>query len=503
MYTFLRSIYRRLDRLLLSRLPTGSQLSLKSTALRVARRIYPGRVGATSAAQLLSVPAAEESGASWREPKLPAWVLQEMEALSAIDPDLHPRGEMMRSDTFYSAPWTYDKPGVVYAELWRELCGRKFDCVILVPWLKTGGADLGAIHVANALADTFHARVLVITTEPTASPWAGRLSPRVKFIEAGKKLAGIAEVHQVDVMVRLLLQLAPSVLHVMNSKLGWEAIARNGLALRQATRLYASLYCDDTSELGLPVGYARTYLPRAYQCLDAVVTDNSQSPKLWAKEIGIPESLFHVLPFPGPVFATNVATTPGKALLWAGRLDRQKRPDLLLAIAKALPEYRFDVYGSSVIDKSGAHGLARAPNVVMHGPYDRFADLVKADHLAFVYTTAWDGMPNILLEAAAAGLPVVAPDVGGISDFLAAGDLLPAHAGIDDYVADIRVLAGTGSIRAGRVERQRNALARDRTLGMFLENLDKLAAYRACRKAAGDSTECAGRVSPRTSNSRL
>lgn len=493
MYRLLRFLYRMLDRSVLSHLPINVQTALKGAVLRVARMLYPRRILAMSAKQLVLPRGDTASGWSWQPPELPDWVKDEMVALSAIDPALHPEGELMRSAQFYSAPWTFDGPGLAYAQLWRALEGKGFDCVILVPWLKTGGADLGALHVANALADSFGARVLMIATEDTASPWSSRLSPKVKFVEAGAVLRELAPEHRIDVVVRLLLQLAPTVMHVMNSLLGWEAIARNGLALRQFMQIYVSLYCDDTDKWGLPVGYARKYLPRCYQHLNAAITDNTQSPRTWVRELGVPASLFHVLPFPGPSFRPHGRDEAGGALLWAGRLDRQKRPELLAEIARALPEFRFDCYGAALIDAADPSPLEGIPNVVLHGAYEKFGDLVKPDQVAFVYTTAWDGMPNVLLEAAASGLPIVAPSIGGISDFLAKADLLPAGAGAAAYAEAVRALAEDPSIGARRVEQQRVMLARTRTQGAFLENLGKLDAYHACRRFAvedvGDRTQ--------------
>ncbi|KRE99944.1 hypothetical protein ASG87_13200 [Frateuria sp. Soil773] len=76
----------------------------------------------------------------------------------------------------------------------------------------------------------------------------------------------------------------------------------------------------------------------------------------------------------------------------------------------------------------------------MHGGYDDFAKIVRPDHAAFIYTTAWDGLPNVLLEAASSHLPVVAPDIGGIRDLIPAQHLIHPADDADRYVRAIRAL---------------------------------------------------------------
>ena len=66
---------------------------------------------------------------------------------------------------------------------------------------------------------------------------------------------------------------------------------------------------------------------------------------------------------------------------------------------------------------------------------------------ALLYTSTFDGLPNVVLEAMGWGLPVIAPDVGGISEAVRDGEtgfLIPDH-GDDDrliaaYVAAIQRL---------------------------------------------------------------
>ena len=52
-------------------------------------------------------------------------------------------------------------------------------------------------------------------------------------------------------------------------------------------------------------------------------------------------------------------------------------------------------------------------NVTYMGAFTSFSQLPR-DYAVFLYTSLWDGLPNILLEVAKSGLPIVAPRVGGI-----------------------------------------------------------------------------------------
>src|SRR5438270_13573351 len=75
---------------------------------------------------------------------------------------------------------------------------RRIDLVVLVPWLKRGGADLAALLLVEGMLRLDpDAAVVVIATESGGSPWAARLPPSVEFIELGGK-CGNARTHDCD-----------------------------------------------------------------------------------------------------------------------------------------------------------------------------------------------------------------------------------------------------------------------------------------------------------------
>ena len=427
-------------------------------------------------------PVPEASG--WTVPSMPAWVEEEMRAIAHLEPELIPAGGELSKYGFYSVP-ADPAPGEAYFKLLEQVGAGEYSHVLLVPWLKQGGADRGIIYHARALAESLpQARILVVATERGDSPWADRLPSSVRFISFGNIAGHLEFDRQVTVLVRLMVQLQSPTLHIINSRVGWEMVRQYGRQLRQHSRLYASLFCDEYDANMLPVGYARDYLRDCYQEFETIFCDNSRYPQVWSHDLGIPLDSFTVLPFPydGDIDAVPAAAiTQGdpRRILWAGRLDRQKRPDVLARIAVRMPDVGFDVYGTAVMSSHGeaaAKVLEDLPNVILHGEFRRLEDVASPEHFAYLHTTSWEGTPTILFDVAASGLPICAPAVGGIVDFMAMADLIADPDDVDAFVMNLEALRASAEARDGLVLRQRQALSTQRRWSDFLAHLQRATA---------------------------
>ena len=83
-------------------------------------------------------------------------------------------------------------------------------------------------------------------------------------------------------------------------------------------------------------------------------------------------------------------------IIWAGRFDRQKRFDLLVEIARLMPDVNFRSWGKAVLDLSP--DMSNLPeNLQVNGPFVTYDDLPLEDCDGWLYTSAWDGMPTILI----------------------------------------------------------------------------------------------------------
>jgi glycosyltransferase involved in cell wall biosynthesis len=354
---------------------------------------------------------------------LPQWLIREWQSIHEIEPMLFPNsGEEMVV--------TRDGLNPV-AEIYASLSGqveKNVTHIILVPWLDRGGADLVAI---NYMKSIFHndadLHVVVIATANAESPWASKLPEQATFIEFGKVASQLSYDDQTTLLVRLLLQSSPGVIHNINSRLGYDVFVRFGVALSHASRLYMSIFCSDFTPEGRAIGYATEYLPRIFDHMTAVTVDNATFLEKMAHLYALDRNKMHLQYQPVHLFPQRDCCKSEKVgldILWAGRIDYQKRPDILLEIIRASSEYpfRFHIYGTSVLNRDvSIDKLASCENAHYYGVFDGLASLPIETFDVFLYTSQWDGLPTILLDAISLYLPVVASKVGGIGELIISG----------------------------------------------------------------------------------
>ncbi len=491
----LRLVHLALDRSLTSIFGSRFRQSYIRMSYRIKTSLFP-EYGAY-------IPAPSEIGplpqsVVWMPPAIPEWVLEEMKDLARdIDPILYPTDQFLANCRYYSFP-VLPRPGKIYRELMQCCRADHYTHCYAIPWLKRGGADLVALKHIEASARTPGCKVLVIMTEPGDSPWLSRIPAGVDVVDASLFVGEISHDELLLILVRIVVQLQIDTLHVINSRHVWEIVCRYGLAVSQRTQIFASIYCDDFDRYGQPVGFARQYLPDCYRRLTRVFTDNNAFPELLRQTYGYSPELFHVLksPVDASLSVPSVRKPEGRRVLWAGRLDRQKRPDLLLAIAQALTDVEFHVYGDAVLDykTSVVDSLRQLKNVRMLGGFDGVESLPFGAFSAFLYTSQWDGTPTMVIAAALASIPIVASRVGGVGDIVTEERGYPI-ADIDNvalYVARINEALGDPVGAESKAARAREYVKSEHSEASFAQAIAAIPGYMPA--AAGDPGAISGDV---------
>jgi glycosyltransferase involved in cell wall biosynthesis len=415
----------------------------------------------------------------------PDWLIKEWRSIHQIEPELFPSPDV----TGTLAQRQCEKSAIVshYAKL-SALIGSSPTHIFLLPFIRHGGADLGAIHFMTAVVkENPESRVVCLTTENSDSPWTGKLPEEVRVVEVGKLLANFPVDEQATLLLRLLLQKSPQVIHNIHSPLGFKLFSDNGTALATQSKLFLSLFSVGLSAEGRMVGYALDYLPLTMNCLTAVLTDNRQVVEQLCDLYGFEREKFSVIYFPVThSLKPREFKSRGHVLniLWAGRIDREKCPEVLIRIAselRALPVH-FHVYGEPVLEPAGfgqLQKLKELPNVTTYGRYDGFESIPATNYDLFLYTSQWDGLPNVLLEAVAAGLPVIAPDVGGVSELIndETGFLVSRPDAVDEYVEHLKIILNNYEVVIPKVEAARALVATRHSWNTFVSSLRQVPLY--------------------------
>ncbi len=355
----------------------------------------------------------------------PAWLTQEWREIHAIERQLFPTEHLLHHiATYDSITPDHKQAGSLYKQLVDSLNHDSYDYIIFVPWLVKGGADRYAINYANTIARLRPSkRVLVVATLPVASLWTHLLDKQVDFLDFGTITNGAPVGIKYRLMSHIIENSGASHLHIINSEFGYDFVqVHNSYIKNSNKKIILTSFSQSVDKDGRLYGYSHTHVPFVYDLASLITSDNEAVIRMWQNDYGFDDTklVVHRQPISLPKKSQSTKHAPQTLLriLWAGRLAPEKQPELLAPIAGQLEGIAtIDVYGSI---EHGYHHIADSlpANASYKGSFDGIESLNLSNYDALLYTSLFDGMPNVLLEVAQAKLPIIASSVGGIPEFI-------------------------------------------------------------------------------------
>ena len=297
-------------------------------------------------------------------------------------------------------------PAVIVAELMRGLDKNRFEQILV-----TGYCDENEADYLDTVAKDIQA---------------------TRIAGLGRSVSLIADLKAFFGLVSLIRKYKPDVIHTHTAKAGVLGRLASRLAGRGAVRVH-------TFHGHLLHGYFSSSLiklviliEKFFAARTSVLIAIGSKVKADLLAVGIGRADKYRVFFPGlPVPNTGSKSAAQSALgissevlycTFVGRLTQIKRPDRLLDVAAECKrrgiELRFLVAGEGeLFESSKQRAMREQLNVTFFGWRSDIDQIFAASDIA-ILTSDNEGIPLTLIQAAQAGLPIVATKVGSISDIV-------------------------------------------------------------------------------------
>ncbi|MCW7536288.1 glycosyltransferase [Aquabacterium sp. A7-Y] len=438
--------------------------------------------------------AAKVAETFWGTPEVVSAVL----LAAGIDPTIDP-GTATRQQP-YLAYRGNDGAGRLYYHICKQLeqkSGPRFTDVFLLPDLSIGGGEKYLLQMIEAVEQRADNRVLVVGTSAQARHiWRTRLSSKTTFLPLSD-YASFSQAAAMSAVLRLIQASAQgSRIHIKPSEFGHTFVEQHAIHLPECKFIYYR-WCDGMNDF-MGAKYKNpgsiALLDRMRPRINKIICDCESILRDDEFLLGQKLPNYYIL----PAYANKpVGIAPAYQnkrrfsgrMVWAGRIDAQKRVELLVMIAAltrktGLP-ISIDVYGATEQHAKLRSLFIASPNVSVNPPFAKLGDIDVSRYDGLLYTSWFDGMPNMILEALAHGLPVVAPDVGGIGEVLreGCGKLVPHEfndermalnyrSALADFYADFEGAVRMSTIAVELIDRQRSPEVHHNQALQILESSD-------------------------------
>jgi glycosyltransferase involved in cell wall biosynthesis len=244
--------------------------------------------------------------------------------------------------------------------------------------------------------------------------------------ELRRSLGILTEFRTLIRLIGLLRQLQPDIVHTHMAKAGVVGRLAALLARRRIRvhTFHGHLLHGYFSPI---VGSVFITIERVFRNITsyALVVGSATRQDLITARIVTESDSTVVLPGMKPIIRKDPQTTRSALGLpmdrvcvgFVGRFTEIKRPDRFLALAALLPDAHFVMFGNGPLHDEIIRRVTPLTNVSIFDFTTDLAEVFAATDIV-VLTSDNEGVPLSLMEAAAAGLPVVSLRVGGVAEIV-------------------------------------------------------------------------------------
>lgn len=324
----------------------------------------------------------------------------------------------------------------------------------LAPWVDYGGTDKGTIDWFRWI-DRERFAPSLMTTQPSPNRRLAEVAPYAEEIWALPDL--VPAEHMPKLIFDFIHSRGVKVLHLMNSRLAYDLLPDLG-CLPDPPKVVVQLHVEEADRSG----YVR-YVTTRYGNLVDGFSVTSEHLADAVQEYGVERDKISVI-FTGvdaeeefsPSRVTPIQGLPGDGLriLYPGRLVEQKDPLTMVEVAGALRDrgvrFQLHVVGEGELEgdvRERTTTLGLDDRISFH-PATRELERWYAACDALLMTSVFEGVPYVIFEAMAMGIPVVAPALPGNRELLDPDGLIEPRDSVDAYAAALERLAEDETHRA-------------------------------------------------------
>lgn len=278
----------------------------------------------------------------------------------------------------------------------------------IITLCELGGAQSVVINLANKLSEEHE--VIVAAGEGDGKMFS-MLHPKVKqerLPHLQRALSPKNDFLTIFDMRKLYQKYKPDIIHLHSSKAGML-----GRVAFPSKKVVYTVHGFDSIRLAY-----RKFLPieRFMQRTCKAIVGVSKYDEVWMKAEKITKNVSYVYngiekPIPRQSLSFNIPSSYRKTILCIARLSPPKKSDMFMSVAELLPDYAFVWIGNQHEVTEYPNNVFFLGNIPNAGTYCSIADL-------FVLPSNYEGLPMVILEAMSFGKPVVASNVGGISEIV-------------------------------------------------------------------------------------